>query len=72
MKPLFDVAHWDGETSWLTLETIQTCIPEASADDMKVLVQQGRVKAGEHGFAFKPPCAGCYFCECPPYRSDRC
>ena len=50
-KPLFDQAYWDGESSWLTLETIQTCLPEASAIDMTVLMEQGRVKASEHGFA---------------------
>ncbi len=82
-KPLFDQAHWCGESSWLTLETIQTCIPNASAIDMTVLMEQGRVKASEHGFARVRQsqkvesvkvgqCATtCYFCESPPYRCNQ-
>lgn len=42
---------WDGTNSWVTLETIKTCIPEATEKDMKMLIHFGKVKFNGQAYA---------------------
>lgn len=51
-KPLFDQATWFNESSWLTLRTIQTCIPSATQADMNDLVAKGLVKTSDEVIGF--------------------
>jgi hypothetical protein len=51
-KPLFDQATWHNESSWLTLSTIQTCIPSATQEDMNTLVAKGLVKTSDEVIGF--------------------
>jgi len=44
-------ATWDGESSWVTLETIQTCIPNATEKDMNRLIYFGKVKSNGQAYA---------------------
>lgn len=45
--------------------------PFSAADLNQIRLMCGELSMKIHTMKNKPPCSGCYFCECPPYRCNQ-